>query len=163
MIIRLFSFSTFVLFIQYSVGYRWNLFRLFNDLLVYRMSLCRRPIHRIVLASKPATSFLTKTTLRSLSQQNISTQFEQTHFVSSNNNVHWSSTCLSYDDLDGLDKPNKNMCTYLNSIVWHICHFSLLCSPSTHLIISSKKRKKRENSERTCIQSSSFLFLEKLS
>lgn len=47
----------------------------------YRMSLCRRPIHRIALAAKTG-SFIAKTTLRSFSQQNISTQFEQKHFVS---------------------------------------------------------------------------------
>ena len=75
------------------------------------MSLCRRPIHRIVLASKTG-SFIAKTTLRSLSQQNISTQIEQTHFVSSNRNVHLSSTCLSYDDLDGIHKNQMKTCVH---------------------------------------------------
>ena len=48
----------------------------------YRMSLCRRPIRRIALAAKTG-SFINKATLRSLSQQNISTiQNEQTYVVS---------------------------------------------------------------------------------
>lgn len=45
------------------------------------MSLCRRPIRRIALAAKTG-SFINKPTLRSLSQQNISTQIEQTYFTS---------------------------------------------------------------------------------
>jgi hypothetical protein len=43
------------------------------------MSLCRRPIRRIALAAKTG-SFINKSTLRSISQQNICTQIEQTYF-----------------------------------------------------------------------------------
>ncbi|CAF2048929.1 unnamed protein product [Rotaria magnacalcarata] len=43
------------------------------------MSLCRRPIRRIALAAK-TDSLINKTTQRSISQQNIYTQLEATHF-----------------------------------------------------------------------------------
>ena len=72
-------------------------------------------------------------------------------------NVHWSPTCLSYDDLDGLvEKSNENMCTYLNSIIDIFVIFSL---SSTRLIIVKEEEEKNE--ERRI--HSLFLFLEQLS
>jgi hypothetical protein len=62
------------------------------------MSLCRRPIRRIALAAKSG-SFVHKTRRRSFSQQNLSTQLEQTHFVSQSKRS-LTFTCVIYNDLD---------------------------------------------------------------